>query len=740
MPAGDRPGRGTPGVQVAFVWHMHQPDYRDPTGLGDMVLPWVRLHACRAYTDMAWILERHPSVRATVNISPVLADQIEDLTHLRCGDRFLDLSRRSAEDLSHLDRVEILRGFFMIDWEKWVRPVPRYWSLLHKRGRDLKSTDLDRVAERFTEDEMRDLQVLFNLTWMGCAARATEPVVQNLLRKGQKFTEIEKHVLLDTQEKLVSQVLPRWRALAARGQVELSTSPYFHPILPLLVDTDVAREAAPEAALPPRSKRPADARLHVERAIEAHRRHFGPAPAGMWPSEGSVSQEVARLAASCGLRWMASDEEVLRKSTAEGGVHPGVSDHYHPWVAAGAEGEVALFFRDRVLSDLVGFSYSSNPPDEAVLDLMGRLARIGKAWSTGDEIPVVTIVLDGENPWEHYEDSGRPFLEALYEALAEGAHDGVAIGTTTPARWLEDHPPTRRLDHLHAGSWVDACFRVWIGHEETNRAWSLIAEAGRLLDVRGPDLAPENREEALSHLLSAEGSDFTWWYGDDFVTETPEAFDALFRARLAKIYELTGEATPPRLRRAISAAAAGAQSIVPLREPWSLISPVIDGDAAPYVDWQGAGVYRPGQFIGNMYRSTSRIDALHYGCDHSELYVRLDLSDEGRARDDLGVLSVQLFTGDRELEVEMALVRGTTHGRIVSGAPATAPEEIGRVCFGDIVEAALPFGPLEIPRGEVVLLVVRLLAEGVEIERLPRYGHLTVRAPRSNVPISDWQA
>ena len=732
-------------VSLALIWHFHQPDYRDPTGVGDMVLPWVRLHCCRAYTDMAWLLERHPQVRATVSISPVLADQIDDLAHGRCGDRFLDLSLRAAEELSSMDRIEILRGFFMIDWERSIRPIPRYWYLLHKRGRDLKTIDLERVAGRFTEGEMRDLQVLFNLAWMGSMARNTQPVVQNLLNKGHDFTEIEKRVLLDAQEKLISQVLPRWRALAARGQIELCTTPYYHPILPLLIDTDSARESMPGASLPPRIQRPADARQQIERAIEGHRRHFGTPPSGLWPSEGAVSQETAEMIANSRVSWIASDEMVLRRSETNNGERPSENAHYQPWRVVSDDHEVAVFFRDRILSDLVAFSYSSNPPSEAVADLMTRLARIGgMSLEARDGGPsdgaLVTIVLDGENPWEQYLDSGRPFLEALYRALSTPLHDGVVIETTTPSQWLSKECSYQTISRLHGGSWVDGSLRVWIGHPETNQAWSLIGSAGQVLDTLGQDLAPENREEALDHLFVAQGSDWSWWYGDDFITETPEAFDALFRARLLKIYELTGEATPPKLRRPISPAAAKGQSIVLLREPWSLITPVINGRAAPYVDWQGAGVYRPGQHMGRMYRSTSLIEALHYGCDPTELYLRLDISKPPGGAESLGELMLQLLASDREIDIMMPLRHGSSDCQAVSHVEGGKNLRLGRICFGDIVEIAIPFEPLDLPGGETLLIAVRLLIGGVEIERIPRYGHLKVRVPRGDLHMSDWQA
>lgn len=711
-----------PRVRIAFLWHLHQPDYRDPVGK-DLALPWVRLHGTRGYTDLAFILEQHPEVKATVNITASLADQIEDLVHLRCGDVSLHLSKRRAEDLTLGDRIEILRGFFSVDWEKGVRPLPRYWALLHQRGRDLKAVDLEQAVKEFSDQDFRDLQVLFNLAWMGFAARQTEEVVKNLLRKGEQFTEVEKEVLLDCQMRLLAQVLPRWKALSDRGQVELTTTPYYHPILPLLLDTDSARCALPQAQLPPRMGRPGDAREQVRRALDAHARRFGTRPVGMWPAEGSVSPEAVALLAEEGVRWCASDEEVLARSVTDLGRPPEERGLYRPWQVDAGDRRLAMVFRDRQLSDRIGFAYAHNRPQQAVEDLLGRAAEIGRRGGAGGEPPLVSLILDGENPWEHYPESGRGFLEALHEALARGTHQGVALETVRLGDVAETAPASPRLTTLHAGSWIESCYRIWIGHPETNTAWQAVADAGRVLDARGGELAEANREAARDHLLAAEGSDWFWWYGDDFVAENPEVFDRLFRARLAKVYELTGEATPVRLRHPISQAALGAVHAAPLREPTGLVTPLIDGFAAPHIDWVGAGIYRPSRGMGTMFQGSLVVTALHWGLDLTELFLRLDLTDQAVQRPSLGRIQVDLLHGDRHAVVDGALDKGC--------GPAQDPDgrSFGRVCFGDIVEVSIPFEELGLPRGEKVLMAVHLMTEGVEIERLPRYGHLTLQIP-----------
>src|SRR5512138_3093736 len=326
-------------VRLALLWHMHQPPYRDAE-TGEYLLPWVRLHAARAYNDMAWILERHPRVRCTVNFVPVLLEQLEEYVAGGARDRFLDLTLRPAADLGSEERQAILRSFFMVDWEANVQPLPRYWDLLQKRGRDVRHVDLEALARRFSDQELADLQVLFNLAWMGFGAYADEPVVAALRTKGRDFTPEDARELVAAQQRILAGIVPRWRALAERGQVELSTTPYYHPILPLVCDTDAARRALPGLPLPARFAHPEDARWQVRAARESHQERFGSPPAGMWPAEGSVSPEALEVLASEGARWAASDEGVLLSSLPADAAR--VRSLSRPWrVSAGPGREIA---------------------------------------------------------------------------------------------------------------------------------------------------------------------------------------------------------------------------------------------------------------------------------------------------------------------------------------------------------------------------------------------------------------
>ncbi len=712
-------------VRAVFLWHLHQPEYRDPQ-TGRPILPWVRQHASRAYTDMAAALERHPQVKAVANWAPSLLSQLEAYV---AGTQDADeqLARKPAESLTPEERAHVLREGFSVDWNVWVRPVARYSELLDKRGTDLRQIDLLERQAAFTAQELRDVQVHFVLAWMGFTARREEPRISELVAKERGYTEEEKIAAVDAQRRIASRIVPRWRALAERGQVEITCSPFYHPILPLVVDSDSARRAMPAASLPPRFSHPQDAREQVVRGIERARAEFGQAPHGMWPSEGSVSPEVIDLLAACGVRWCATDQGILERSELELGsaLPDGYPAHYHPYLA-GADHAVTVLFRDRELSDRIGFRYAKSDPREAAQDLISRIA------DTEPEA-LVTLALDGENPWEHYPSSGEGFLEALYQGLSGGA-----VRTVLPRDELRERPARARIARIHSGSWIDSNFRIWIGHPEDNAAWTLLGEARAALaeaEEKG-ELPRQQLEEARGHLVVAEGSDWFWWYGDDFTTENAPEFDALFRRRVAQAWRALGLPPPERLGRPIIAPhkdAAQASAVVV--QPSRLIEPAIDGYTKGYYEWAGAGYYRPGTTSGgSMFRGQGAFTQVWFGFSRTHLYLRLD---PAKGADLTGELRVLLARpgGAGEKTVRMRLVPG--------GAESPATDERGARCgsgrTGVLVELALSREALGLQPGERIALTLRILRDEVEVDRLPRYGEIALTVPDRKFELAHWR-
>ena len=720
-------------VRLAFLWHMHQPLYREPE-TGEYLLPWVRLHAARAYNDMAAVLERHGGVRCTVNFTPVLLEQIEDHALGRAADRFADLSSHRAEDLSAEERQLLLAAFFMVDWEQQIKPLARYWELLLKRGRDLRRVDLARAARAFSPAELTDLQTLFNLAWMGFAAQDEDPGVRSLREKGRDYGPQDVAYLLEAQRRILREVVPRWRRLAERGQVELSTTPYHHPILPLVCDSDAAARALPGLPLPPRFAWPEDARWHVRAARESHQRHFGRPPAGMWPAEGSVSPEALEVLAAEGVGWTASDEGVLLRSLGLGAAR--ARSLYRPWrVAAGPGRDLPMLFRDRGLADLVGFTYARTPAREAVADFLARLRRAGEAWSSegGQGPATVGVFLDGENPWEHFPDSGRAFLDGLHQALA--AEPGLETVTVAEAVAGAGGPV---LPAIHSGSWIEASFRIWIGHREDRLAWTALGRAREALAVqeRAGTVPAEALERARAHLHAAEGSDWYWWYGEDFSTELAAEFDALFRGHVVKACQLLKVVPPFEALQPIKrAGAAVGLEAKPLREPTQLIHPVVDGRDPTFFEWQGAGLYRPGQHRGSMFGAAQAFGALHWGFDLEALYLRLDPAESAeRAAELADRVRVLLLGGGRERRVEFDLGADGQYrrGRFEEG-------EAGHAACQQLWEAALPFAELGLREGDEAALAVAVLRGDVEVERLPRSGFLAFIVPGPDFERIHWR-
>lgn len=507
-------------IDLVFLWHMHQPRYENPL-TGRVVVPWVRLHACSGYLDMARMLERHPEVRATVNFVPSLVEQIEEML-AGTKDELEMLTERPTDSLNKDEQKAVIARSFSVN-HRAIAGRPRYAALLEKKlGK-----------QPFNLPDLRDLSCLFLLGWLGFAAHEDDPEIRKLDRKAHDYTEEDKAYLLRAVRRAAGGVLPAWRALAARGQVELSTSPYYHPILPLLIDTDVARRSLPHDPLPPRFSAPADAREHIVRAQRAHERAFGRKARGMWPPEGSLSSEAAALYKSCGVEWLAGDVHTLARSIPMPERAPHTRLHLHKGVSIG--------FRDQDISDRIGFRYAHMPEGAAIDDFIAAVAHVGH------KDGAVFVILDGENPWETYQHRGEPFLETLYQRLAIEKSAG-RIATRTMSDVLDSRGAGTPLEELHPGSWISAAYRIWIGDGAKNRAWVALKAA----HDRVAERAAHGRDEAAvkkarEHLLVAEGSDWFWWFGEPNSSAEDPLYDELFRGHLKAAYAALGESPPKDL-------------------------------------------------------------------------------------------------------------------------------------------------------------------------------------------------
>lgn len=563
-------------MKLAVLWHLHQPDYRDPAS-GRPVMPWVRLHALRGYRDLlVESVERELPV--TLNLVPSLVDQ---LLHYAGGgdDRHLELVRTPAEALLDGFADEAV-ATLPAGHPAMTRAWPAYAELRARLA----------AGPRPDAGALRDLQVWSTLAWFGATAHRDFPVLAEVARKGRGFHEDDKAAVLAAHDAVLRELPDRLARLGRTRGPAVSCSPYFHPILPLLVDARHARRSLPELPDDVAFAWPSDALRQLRDARERIAAVCGVRPVGLWPSEGSVSPEVIALAAEAGFRWVATDEGVLARSARAGGGRPGGWD-----LGCGVTG----FFRDTDLSDRIGFRYAERHPAAAAEELLRAAADRARGGT-------LVVALDGENPWESYADAGGAFRRELYDRLARGPVRPVTIDAAA------EDAHVGRVSALWTGSWIGADLRIWIGHPEDRAAWRLLA----LARAAAEDAPPDRREAAMRHLLAAEGSDWFWWYGDDFRTPWAGTFDALFRAHLRAAWAALGRPAPPALDRPIAAGRP------PVHRPPQRVLPIDWARAASWVAWAGAGEVRAAEAA--MAEGAS-VRGVSYGWSaDGALWVRVD--------------------------------------------------------------------------------------------------------------------
>ena len=522
-------------ADLAFLWHMHQPDYRHPDS-GEFVLPWVFLHAIKDYTDMAAHLERHPGIRCTVNFVPVLLDQIDDYAAQFASGQWRDPLLRiaacpDAGTLAAADRAWLLDMAFRCHAPTMLEPFAPYRRLrdllTFVRGHD--GHGLNYLSGTFHSD----LATWYLLAWSGESLRRGGQTIPALMAKGGNFSPAERQALLAELGAAVSGLTARYRALAERGQIELSCTPASHPLAPLLLDFNSAREALPDCPLPAAPQYPGGrSRVaeHLASAQDSHRRRFGQPAKGLWPAEGALSTAFLKQIADAGFAWTASGHGVLRHSAGD------AARTTTPWLApAGTPGDLTLFFRNERLSDLIGFEYAKWHGRDAAQHFMTEL----KALHLQDAANLIPVFLDGENAWEYYPYNAWYFFSDLYEALEKSP----AIRTVTLSDAATAHRArSPRLPRLTAGSWVYGTLSTWIGHPDKNRAWEMLCDlkqcADRALDSGRLDAAASR--DVLRRLAVCESSDWFWWLGDYNSPESVASFDQLFRENLKALYRLLG--------------------------------------------------------------------------------------------------------------------------------------------------------------------------------------------------------
>lgn len=549
-----------PKLHLNLYWHMHQPDYRD-LSTGQYVLPWTYLHAIKDYSDMAYHLEQNPKARASFNFVPILVEQLLDYAKQFEQGEIRDplLALLIEPDLLNIDGSScrlIVESCFKAHHEKMLSPFPHYQRLLniYQQVEPIMTEDFN--FHYLSAEYKADLLVWYHLAWCGESLRQESDVIQALMAKGALFTLAERQQLFDVIKNTINGLIPRYKALMKRGQIEISTTPYYHPILPLLIDFSSTKDAMPDAPLPSNAKYLGGvnrARAHILSAEKYHQAIFGEIPNGMWPAEGAVSHSALSLLAEHGVKWAATGQGVLANSLTKCGKNID-SKHdylYQPYRITNGKDDILCFFRDDQLSDKIGFEYSKMHSTEAVEDFISNLEDIHQ--HNPAKTKVVSVILDGENAWEYYPYNGYYFLKELYEALAN--HPDIVMSTFSDIIALKKTgaiPKATVLPQIAAGSWVYGTFSTWIGSADKNAAWDLLCDAKKVYDKCIHQLDPVKQVACERQLAICEGSDWFWWFGDYNASDSVKSFDQLYRRNLINLYELLEQSIPENLYQQIS--------------------------------------------------------------------------------------------------------------------------------------------------------------------------------------------
>lgn len=541
-------------LNVVIYWHMHQPEYRDLRN-GEYHLPWTYLHTIKDYVEMVAHLENSPAAKAVVNFAPVLLEQIDDYAqqlegYLNHGkalrDPLLSALAEPVLSLNNGKRIHIVKSCLRANKQRLVERFEVFKTLAKMAGTALKNPE---VLPYYSEHFFVDLLVWYHLAWIAETVRKSDDRIKGLMKKARHFSLHDRHLLVEIISELISGVIERYRKLAVAGRIELSMTPYAHPILPLLLDIKSARQTMPDVELPFADEYPGGlerSRWHMQKGMAVFKRYFGFEPQGCWPSEGSVSADTIELISQMGMRWLASGETVLRNSLQKSDTKPDECIHQ---AYRYRDAQAACFFRDDGLSDSIGFKYSNWHADDAVANLVHHLEQIAES-CTDKPRAVVSIILDGENAWEYYPENGYYFISALYEKLSQ--HEGLKL--TTYSEYLDTCEARKPLNEIAAGSWVYGTFSTWIGEKDKNRAWDMLVEAKKVYDrvVREGRLTEEKLKVINMQLATCESSDWFWWFGEYNSAESVAAFDEQFRLHLSNLYQLLNVEVPAYLATAFS--------------------------------------------------------------------------------------------------------------------------------------------------------------------------------------------
>ncbi len=697
-------------VKLALLWHMHQPWYVEPDS-GRIELPWVRTHAIKDYYGMAKLLEEFPGNKATINLVPSLLRQIELYIEGK-KDTFQEIFEKNPGNMTKDETDFLVNNFFSVNYDNHIRPFPEYASL-HKKMSDAGGNKYQgNWKEIFSDSELLDLQVWFSLTNIDQYYRKNDERIRKLIKKGMGFTDKEKKEVELVELEIMKEIIPLHKKLWDKGKLEISTTPYYHPILPLLIDPQLGRVADP--ALPEYRLNfnwKVDAELQVKRGLDYMEKLFGRRPEGIWPSEGSLSEEALEILESGGVKWTATDEKIVERSLSESGADPDLISRskFKPW--SFRKGDMRIFFRDNYLSDLIGFHYKKWDPKDAASDLYKKIESAGEE---AEKDLVLPVILDGENAWEFYKDSGREFLREFYSLVQSS--NRVDMVTFSEACLM----PSGDLKTFSPGSWINGNFNIWIGHEDDRRGWALISSVKMLIEENIDKIPADLIPEIMENIYIAEGSDWFWWYGTENHTDDLDKFDLLFRKNLIKACTLAGLEAPAELGFPVFVKVTESEDAKAL--PDRYLTPVIDGRETTLYEWDGAGKIETGNMASAIYISHPVFKKIKYCFDPENLYLNIEM----KKRAEVYIDEKYSF----ELEIENGNKR-----YLIYMDQGSDPHQF---VFGQILECKIPFNVFDGLEDAELKMKFIVKKDGDVFAEFPEEDQLMIRIPTERDYAENW--
>jgi len=753
-------------IYLAFLWHHHQPYYRlpgvgaakaelagavsgectrcVPVGTpdhccakgagavsGEFQMPWVRLHGIKDYYGMAALIEQFPKIRANFNLVPSLLKQINEYL---AGDTdpLLSLSQKPTGELSPEDKQYILENAFLAHPQNMIGACSRYKELyaIYQAARQKTVAEpaqnsgtpgnlltgspkngqaVKKLIKNLTDQDFTDLLVCSSLVWLHPLIIERDKELQTLKQKGRNYTEDDKSLMVRKQMKYLAEIIPLHKKLQDAGQIEITTTPFYHPILPLLCNMNSTLQAMPNAALPAVDQKALfeDARWQVVEAMKFYKEHFGVEARGIWPAEGSVAPSMVPLLVEQNVQYFASDEEILAQTLGKSSDHFSgfLNDLYQPYRTR----NLAVIFRDQNLSNLIGFQYQRWKASDAVEHLINEIK--AGASRVHQEAPLVSIILDGENPWEYYPDNGIEFLRLLYERLSNDQE----IETVRISDYLREHPPVKELDTIYAGSWINHNFSIWVGHNEDRQAWEYLAQTREMVKEQIAKGADQSMiDKAMESIYIAEGSDWFWWFGHEHSSVLDDQFDLLFRKHLMSAYQILGVNVPEYLHRQIKERRQKDLHTL----PWGLLDIKLDGKRSDYFEWLAAGQFdTASEGSASMDRSFNTgkvISRIFFGFDKANICLRIDPSDDSAGAHKLknsgafpdGIYFVLNFLKPFKRKVIIRDTNANPRFSILDENNKIIREALDTVAISEIAEILCPLDVLGFKSGEPIELFV----------------------------------